>query len=243
VKHPEERGHLQAQNPPRPDDGFDWDRFLGDQKTRPWIFHGTSSVHEEGIRRSGLGFAHRPYDNSEVEEMVRIFKRHRLSDPKGSIGVLSAYTASTAREQSVSLTFDWIGVCGYAMGNRGGETLEAMLENLEWALDPARAGAFASVELDFLTHLRERLTDVAARHQPLVVAAELPREWFDRFPFFADKSSFESQVNPPNHLWGKYHFIGFQYPGGSKKNGAEFRVSGVSVDAIRRYVRLSADQS
>ena len=41
---------LEATIPPRPEDGYDWDKFFGDQDRVPWIFHGTSSIYEDSIR-------------------------------------------------------------------------------------------------------------------------------------------------------------------------------------------------
>lgn len=235
-------------HPSRPDDGYDWDRFFGDQQGVPWIFHGTSVLHEEGIRSTGLAFSSRPYDNSEIEQVVGILGGHRLYGPQGSLGVLAAFTASTAIEQSVSLTFDWVRACRYAVLNRGGETLEYLLRNVDWALEPDQIAVLSPTERALLVGIQARLGAIAARHVPLVVAAELPRDWFGRLPFFADRNAFRVDAEGP--MSERDQFLGVHYdPAASSARtglthgGTEFRVPQVSPGQLRAFVRVPVDES
>ena len=204
----------------------------------PWIYHGTSASYEESIRSSGLTFASRPYDNAEIDAVVRLLAGKKMYGDDAGLGVLAAFTSSTGRAGTISLTFDWLLACRYAALNRGGETIEYLLRSVEYALDPIRADAFSSGERRFLASVLVKVTPISRLHEPLVVAVEMPRDWYLA-------NGLVGRSRPPEwhtDLFGGKAVLTGTYTGGAIRRGEEFREVALVADQIRAYVRFSADE-
>lgn len=230
-----------ARLPVPPARAYDWDRFYGDQVAKPLMFHGTSTLYRTDIEQYGLAFARRPYDNSEVAEVVRIFQTHRVHGPHASEAVLQVYTASTARAAAVSLSFDWIRACRYAL-YRGGETMEQLLTSVEWILDPERADILSADEHAFLSELNSRISATAHEHTPLVVGVEMPDEWLAAEPFFSSREAFLEGQKLRAPFRGQDLLAGNHSVTGASANGKEFRVSDAPAEWIKAWVTFEATE-
>lgn len=202
--------------PPPPGDGYDWEIFFGDQPASPWLFHGTSSINEASITAHGLTFDRSPYDVEQIARVVRLFRHHELHGPRGDIGVLNAFTGATAYLRTVSLTFDWVRACRYAVLNRGGETLENLDRCLAWALAEHRE-LLAPAELDFLSTLHGRVSSQIADHRALIVSVELDPSWLEprHRAFFTDRDAYTAEAAKGRtcELLGRWRYLGYHAPG------------------------------
>jgi hypothetical protein len=232
--------------PMRPDDGYDWDRFFGDQDVPPSIFHGTSTIFADSIKRHGLARGRIPYRWADIERVVRIFGKYTLCGPKNRhIAGLEVFTRTTSRHSGWSLCFDWERVCRtYAIGYRGGETLEHLLCNVVWALDKHR-DTFLPDEIQFMADLRDKVLRLVAEHRPMVVSFAFNPDWFDqnRIQNILDRDEFLKQ-DAELHLFGgmKSLYLGSHGPGGIVLNGAELVTLGdVPTTSIRAIYVLEPD--
>lgn len=102
----------------RPKDDYAWNRFFSDQVATPFIYHGTSTVFEDSIRRFGLS----PHPlGASASDALEICRKRGIYGENGELKKLLLILGAERRD-GVFLTFDWEHACTYAE-MRGGETL------------------------------------------------------------------------------------------------------------------------
>jgi hypothetical protein len=197
--------------PKAPPDGYCWERFFKDQKSRPLIFHGTSSVFMKNIRERGLTFDATPYDPRRVAEVVNIFRQYRLyDDPNQALATLHAFTAVSAEMNSISFTFDYQRACSYAIMYRCGETINHLWHLLNRGLNPPKA-SFTASESALLADYQTEIAIMVAAHRPMVVSVEFAAEDFvdPDLAFFSDRNVFFKLLND---YQGPVRFLGYYSP-------------------------------
>jgi len=176
---------------------------MQDQAERPLLFHGTTAVFKDSIRRYGLSHRRRSYKYRQIQRVRSILRRRGLIAPSsGAVlndGILENWTGSSVREKGYSLTFDWVNALDFAVRNRCGETIElfsCLLENV------CSAGGFDELpepEHREVTDAYKWVSGLMAGHKPLVVGVRFDPQWFaeSRVSFFTDPEVFKRLTGLP----------------------------------------------
>jgi hypothetical protein len=211
---------------------------MQDQTERPLLFHGTSATFKDSIRRYGLSHRRRPY---KVRHVLSILRRHGLSQPDLE-AVLQTWTRSSVREKGYSLTFDWVTALHFAVANRCGESIEIYFRLLRDAQNSVGFRELPEDERQELTDAYMAVSDLVARHRPLVVAVRFDRSWFsdERAAFFTDRHVFDS-LGTTSECWRREMYVGSYDP--SKiygRHGEELpSIRDIPPDAIVSLTELS----
>lgn len=224
-----------------PNDGYVWHQFLKDQESRPLVWHGTSAVFRESIRRTGLDLT---IDRPQLEVIARLLKlvpieslEGRSSDLCNAILVLSTFTQSTASEKTLCFTFDYVSALDYAVRYRGGETLHHLLIALDHTVREC-SRALQQSDLQWVHIQQRKFTRLLSNHRPLLLGVRFDPELFESresLAFLNARSALQAALkNPLFPAW----VTGYYSP---KRiiRGVEFRASRpIPPERIEPWIEL-----